>query len=188
MSRVARAICVAPLLVFAGCSETKGAAPVPTASAVPAASAVPTASTRASALPTSTPSAAVDDCGLPEALPADAVFGVRQLVLPHGKPSQTFGGELHAGEGRCESTPCDVVPRATLAKLWQTFRSRGFGSIRNEPAQRTPHYGSRTIWVTWSTERCEKTDDSRQKIASAQHTTFYDLFRLVTEAAPRTRD
>ncbi len=120
---------------------------------------------------------------LPAARPPDVVFGVHRVVLPHGKGATRYGGELHGGRGVCESAPCDVAPAAELDKIWAAFRKHRFAAMRVEPARRSPHYGLRTVWVQWSEARCEKSDSSRQRVATQDKRAFYELFDLVTQTA-----
>ena len=120
---------------------------------------------------------------LPVERPPDVVFGVHRIVLPHGKGTTRYGGELHGGLGVCKGKPCDVAPGAELDKIWAAFHKHRFAGMRIEPARRSPHYGRRTVWVQWSEAHCEKSDSSRQRVTSRDERAFYALFDMITQTA-----
>jgi hypothetical protein len=163
--------------------------PVPTVSvptSAPSAESPPAAETATSTAETP-PVVAATGCpaSLPTTVPADLAIGMERHVLPHGRDVEVYAGELVARKADCREPaqhPCTVIPAAKLASVWKAFRDRKFTELRSsDQGYMSPHYGSRHLWLSWGTTRCEVDDEARKRIEPASSEAFSALLELVNE-------
>ncbi|MCO4746641.1 MAG: hypothetical protein KC912_17740 [Proteobacteria bacterium] len=159
---------LAPLLVLLACGEP----PVPPTPAEPP-----------------TPVAeAPEGCVLPDSLPANAVFGVSRTTIPKGADVERRAVELVSDRVNCgERVPCFSIEPEDAQALWTAFVDHDFGSMRSEPSRRSPHFGSRFLWVRWTDAECQVGESSRQAVDASQLDAFRELEGVMWEAARERR-
>lgn len=128
-------------------------------------------------------------CLLPLARPSDLVVRLQRTVIPRGMSPQR---EVRVMREDCalagaEARLCSVLAPEVLDAVYREILSQDFAALGLEShGKASPHYGSRSITLTWADQTCEVADSSQRMLSEGDRETFARLFALLQEspAAP----
>ena len=127
------------------------------------------------------------------ARPRDLTIRFERHILPHGGGVQREGLELFA-ELSCPVTsghralldviPCRRLDPSALDTLYGEFVRAHFTEMKNDADRKqSPHYGSRSLSLHWSSHACEIRDASDRPIAKGSEKPFFRLIAAVVSAS-----
>jgi hypothetical protein len=117
-------------------------------------------------------------CGLPPTRPSDLTVRFARTVYPRGRSPQQ---EERIITENCPPTgkstqPCIAISQPTLDALYQTLIEANFAGLGlDSPGRASPHYGSRSLSLTWSDQTCEVVDSYQRTLSEADRKTFDQL-------------
>jgi len=123
---------------------------------------------------------------LPSTPPVDLRIGVSRTKIPRGGVPQTARFEVGVEGSACVPPGCVAVEAAAQAALYDAFVATGFHRWATRPTQRSPHAGSRFVWLHWGDQQCDVGYNSTSELVPAHATDFETLTKLVWDVARRT--
>lgn len=134
------------------------------------------------ALPT--PDTRAITCGpLPATMPQHLSFHIGRTVVPQGQSTRTEEAEMVTDIAACtQHAHCEVSRDAAMRALYELARRNGLDRTRTRPALHDPHFGSRSITVTWTTGRCEIGESYASEIDAIDQPGFNELFDAIVLA------